>query len=721
MNRLSLLLLISFISSFAVDNSNKQILVKTIKQEILVDGQIDEIWSQADSITDFYQFSPIYDVSPTEKTVAKILRDNDNLYVLLIASDLSGYTQYRTGNLDDRNSDVLTIMLDTFNDNKTAYKFGVSASSWRLDCLMFDDGRDRDYSWDGIWWGKSEKYDWGFVIEMKIPFNSIRYDKSATEWGLDFDRWIPAISQDIYWAKYDQHSGMRISNFGKMIFEDPLPGSQGINLEFYPVALINTKMIENNKYESNPHVGLDVFYNPAPQLTLAVTLNPDFAQIEADPFNLNVSRYETYFSEQRNFFIEGTGVFRPEATGSFDDLELFYSRRIGKKLPNGDEVPLNFGGKVFGRIGDLEYGGLVAKTGSTNWSLDGENYNESDAIFSNVRLKEKIFTNSTLGGMFVGKWTSESVNAVLDIDGSYRNGDLQLGYQFAKSITDTTSDYAVSAGFNNFSNNWITFMQGRYIGEDFNVDQIGYVPWKGSAQIVFGSGPRWFFENSEIKSIDSWFGGYLNYEKYDDFIDKGLLAGMHIDFKKLWGFEMEGIYGKSKDENVIYNFLELRNFFYFNTSPTWSLNASYGYSRLYNFAREQYAPFSWVNTRFNYYLFYWLNVGSSVNIWWEGNQDNKTEELTINTRPFLSISPINYMKIRLFADNLFFNSTQQFDHWLFGVYFGYNFSPKSWIYFSYSELQDRTEQRDEFDNLMPNKMHVVERDATLKIKYLYYF
>jgi hypothetical protein len=176
---------------------------------------------------------------------------------------------------------------------------------------MLDDARNRDYSWDGIWDAASKIYDWGFVVEMKIPYKSIKYDKNLNEWGLDFDRWRSYNKEDLYWCEYEQNEGMRISKFGKLVLGDFKPGASGLNLEVYPVGISKFEYTDNNKYKGKADAGLDIFYNPSEQLTFQLTANPDFAQIEADPFSFNISRYESYFSERRPFFTQGNEVFNP--------------------------------------------------------------------------------------------------------------------------------------------------------------------------------------------------------------------------------------------------------------------------------------------------------------------------------------------------------------------------------------------------------------------------
>lgn len=415
--KLFLLLLITFTYNILAQNDTKTIkLHKT--ENIIIDGIIDDAWNNADSAYNFIQFQPYFGKRPSQKTIAKILTNEESLFCLIICYDKYDEIQNFTGKQDDISGDMVSIMLDTFGDNRTAYKFVVSASGAKSDCRLLDDARNRDYNWDGIWFADAEIYNWGFVVEMEIPFKSIQYDKALSFWGIDFDRWRSTNGEDIYWCKYSENEGQRISKFGKLDLMNFTPKTSGLNLEIFPVGIAKVNYLpKNDKYKSNFNAGLDVFYNPSEKLTFQLTANPDFAQIEADPYDFNISRYETYLSEKRPFFTEGNEVFSPsgkqKGSGFYSPLELFYSRRIGKLLPNGKEVPLQVGTRAFGRFDDFEYGGFFAMTGETDYKLDNESFKEEKAYFGSARIKKQILGNSSIGLFYVGKYTKENNTGVI--------------------------------------------------------------------------------------------------------------------------------------------------------------------------------------------------------------------------------------------------------------------------------------------------------------------
>jgi hypothetical protein len=698
-------------------NDQKITILKKIDIPIKLDGIIDEAWSKADEINNFFQFQPFYGKEPTKNTYAKILTTETALYCLIVCYDEINNIQQNTGKLDDFGGDVVSLMLDTFGDKRTAYKFAVTASGVRADCRLLDDARNRDYSWDGIWFSESKIYDWGYVVEMEIPYKSIQYNENLDYWGIDIDRWIPESKENLYWCSYEQNEGQRVSKFGKLIFENFKPSIKGLNLEFYPTAFGKISYIGNSKYKVDPNAGLDIFYNPSPQLTLQATANPDFAQIEADPYEFNISRYETFFSERRPFFVQGNEIFMPSGrqrnTGFYRPLDLFYSRRIGKILPDGSVIPITFGAKAFGRFDDWEYGGFVAKTPEEDYiNSNGKQVTEPSAMFYSGRVIKQFLGNSNIGVLFVGKQTSNDTYGVLDIDGAFRASSWQLVYQLARSIKNSEGDYAASAGYVNFGETWVTGIRSRYIGDKFDVDQVGYVPWRGTAQFVSFTGPIWYIKEGAISQILLYTGPFLDYEKVDNYTDFGWHFGFNMQFRSNWGYEINLSFGKSKDLDKKYNSYELSFGTWLNLNPKWNANLFGRYSKTYNFSRDFLAFYSSMGSHVSWKATDILQLGTSFNMWIEGNPNNDIEEITYNARPWLSFTPVNDLNFYLYIDNLFIKSSDKMERVFVGALFSYQFLPKSWIYLAINESHDR-------DNNF-RTMKLRDRISVFKLKYLYY-
>ncbi len=727
MKRALLILMILLIETITAGNFNKDkiLLLKKIDKPIILDGVEDSIWFRADSVTDFVELSPYPKSVPSRKTVAKILSTETALYALIKCYDNPEGLQLTKGQLDDRGGDAVSIMLDTFGDGRTAYKFGVTASNVRSDSRLLDDGRNRDYNWDGIWFSATKVFNWGYIVEIKIPYKSIQYDESLNYWGLDFDRYIPHLNEDIYWCVYEENEGQRISKFGKLIFGNFKPKIHGLNLEIYPVGITKAELNDGSKAKYKLNAGIDFFYNPSPKLTFQLTANPDFAQVEADPYEFNISRYESYYEERRPFFTEGSEIFKASGkeanTGFYKPLELFYSRRIGRKLPDGSEVPLIIGSKAFGRLGSLEYGGFLALTDKKAYRLEDSLYIEPRAIFGAARLKKQIFGNSSVGLLFVGKHVKNHNYGVVDVDGALRKSDWQLSYQIAQSFKDNSGGFAFSSGFTQFSSGWATLAQARYISANFDVEQVGFVPWIGTANLILVTGPRWVLKKGTVKDFIIFAGVSLDYTEKDAFTDRAFILGTSVQFRKMYGLNLMLNAGKSKDLDKIYFPFNIDFSFWTFANPDLFGRFNTGYSRTYNFSRNFVSYYSWVGGFLKWKPSNTFNIGTSLNIFFEGDKNGALAEITYNARPFVSFTPINNLTLKLYVDNLFLKSSNKLEQMFLGFLFSYNFQPKSWIYFAINELRNRSDRFDASGNLLPPALHTALRSAVFKVKYLYYF
>ncbi len=707
------------------DTSTKILRLLPTATPITVDGSPDTTWETADSTDDFFQLQPYFNKPPTRRTVAKILTTGDALYCLMVCYAPKDEVQVNTGVVDQAQGDIVSLMLDTFDDRQTAYKFAVSASGVRSDCRLIDDARNRDYSWDGVWTAATKVYEWGFIVEMEVPYKSIKFNPALASWGLDFDRWQARNAEDLYWCNYEQNEGQRISKFGRLQLDDFQPGAGGLNLEVYPVGIAKSTMVTEGGYDTDLDAGLDLFYNPSEKLTLQLTANPDFAQIEADPFAFNISRYETFFTERRPFFTQGNEIFMPAGrernSGFYRPLDLFYSRRIGKLLPDGTEVPLIVGTKAFGKAGDWDYGGFYALTAEQDY-MDGEEpATEPSAYFVSGRVKKRVFDNSTVGVLFVGKQTATDTYGVIDIDGAFRSSTYQLSYQVARSVVNDRGDFAGSAGYRSFSDTWFTAVRARYIGKDFDVSQVGFVPWQGTGEMVALSGPNWNYDAGYLQQLLIYGGFTLNYERLDTYTDQGGLLGLNMGFRDNWGYEINLSASRSRDEGIPYTSWDVNLSSWFNVSPKWYGNLWGGYSRTYNFSRDFLAYYSWAGFSIGWNALQTLQLGTSYDMYIEGNPAGQIEDITYNARPYFSLTPFNDLNVRVYTDYLFVRSSDQVENVIFGLLFSYNFLPKSWIYFALNEVRNREEEFDASGNILPSRLHAAARAGVFKVKYLYYF
>ena len=727
-NCLKAVFAIAILLSFAAParaKSGKSLVLRRAEKAVAIDGLIDAAWSKADSVSDFVELQPFYGKPPSRRTVAKIMASDEALYCLIICYDDRSHIQHFAGKLDEFTGDATSVMFDTFGDNRTAYKFAVGASGSRSDCRLLDDGRNRDYSWDGVWFSAARIYNWGYVVEMKIPFRSIQYDERLAAWGLDFDRWIPGSNEDIYWNSYGENEGQRISKFGTLILNGCRPKVKGLNFELYPVAAARATYLREGIYRVKPDAGIDLFYNPSQSLTFQLTANPDFAQIEADPFNFNISRYESYFDERRPFFTQGNEVFMPSGreqnSGFYRPLELFYSRRIGRNLPDGTEVPLVVGAKAFGRIGGWEYGGFMAMTDHATYVEDGMRKTEQQALFGALRLKRQVLDNSSIGVLMVQKRTATDFSGVLDIDGAFRAPAWQLSYQLARSVKNAEGDYASSVGLNVTKDDYMLGVRGRFIGNRFDVGDVGYVPWIGTSELTFFGGPRWYYETGAVRTLFLYTGASFTYKDPELATDRFGVLGFNMQFRSNWGCEITFVGGRAKDSGIRYDSYELDVSTWFNVTPAWNANVYGGYAKTYNFSRDYLAFYTWEGASVDWHVFNVLTLGTTMNAFVEGNPKNEIQDVTLNGRPYISLTPLNDLNVRIYVDNVFDVASDRMQHVVAGFLFSYSFLPKSWIYLALNEVRDRSDEFDSNGILTPNRMHVTDRVGVFKMKYLYYF
>ena len=379
------------------------------------------------------------------------------------------------------------------------------------------------------------------------------------------------------------------------------------------------------------------------------------------------------------------------------------------------------GTKAFGRIDDWDYGGFVTLTDQIDYLNDGEKQTEPRALFVSGRAKKRILTNSTIGFLLVGKQTKDNTVGVINVDGAFRESNWQLAYQLARSFENLKSDYAASAGFTMNSPSWLSYARIRAVGKNFNIEEVGFVPWKGTVEIVSIIGPIWYLDKGYIQRILIYAGPYLGYEDVDSYTDNGMQLGLNMQLRDNWGYEINFSLKKSKDEEVLYNYYDITLNSWYNISTKWSGNFFSGYAKSYNFSRKYLAFYSWIGADFSWRPLNFLELGSSYDMFIEGNPEGKIEATTYNARPYFSVTPINNLNFRLYVDNVYSSESRRIESIIAGFLFSWNFLPKSWVYLAINDYYDRSNEYDTSGNLLPNRIHLTDRAAVLKLKYLYYF
>ncbi len=469
------------------DEMKNDWIIPELSEAPKIDGKLDNpIWeTEALKIEGFLQFSPVEKGPPTQKTVAYLGYDKNNLYIAFQCYDTepekirASITQ-RDNVMED---DWVLIFLDAFNEKRRAYTFILNPYGIQMDALRMEEGGsdNMDDSWDTVFYSDGQVDEQGYTVEMALPFKSIRFpDRPEKIWGLTLGRTIARNGEIILWPPMSksrpgllcQAEEIRISGIVE----------KGKNFELMPVfTSLKTK---GNKI--NPQPGLNFKYGISSDITLDMTVNPDFSQIEADTPQIDVNkRFALYYPEKRPFFLEGMEIFR------FPEIQMVYTRRIVDPVA---------GAKLTGKTGRFTYGLLSALDGNPAenlWSINGSGSPSSkQALFNVFRLKADLFKESYLGFSLTDKEIDGDYNRVAGIDGQFKFGEkFFLSFQAMGSQTHSDERQsslapALFGEFGYYSRNWGGGLFWLSLHPDFTaasgfVNRVDYRSFGGSVYYQF--------------------------------------------------------------------------------------------------------------------------------------------------------------------------------------------------------------------------------------------
>jgi hypothetical protein len=306
-----------------------------------IDGVINaDEWAPGDWNGDFIQYQPDDGKPATQKTEFKILFDENNVYVAIKAYDTSPDSIVRrVTRRDNIDGDFVGVAFDSYHDLRTAFVFFVNAAGAKTDEIISNDGDNEDTTWDPIWLTKTAVYDWGYAAELRIPLTQLRFRISeGGTWGMTVMRMLYRNQEQAFWSYIPRNSAGFIHYFGNANgFEGISPKKQA---DITPFAVGSFE--HNGKEEGNPFAtgkkynlngGIDGKFGITNNMTLDLTINPDFGQVEADPSEVNLTAFETFFTEKRPFFVEGKNITSFSVgigDGDLGNDNLFYTRRIGR-------------------------------------------------------------------------------------------------------------------------------------------------------------------------------------------------------------------------------------------------------------------------------------------------------------------------------------------------------------------------------------------------------
>ena len=336
-----------YFSAYSQEEPKEKKYYKAVRIENApsIDGNLDdEAWLHNNWEGGLIQHQPYENRPPSQPTEFKICFDDIHMYIAIKALDSAPDSiTNRMSRRDNADGDMVFIGFDSYHDLRTLFVFGLSSAGVRFDMIMSNDGQNEDETWDPIWQAKAKVHDWGWAAEMKIPFTQLRFQKSSDEvWGLLVARQIFRHEEMSFWPAIPRDAPGVVHLAGELGgLQDVEPRKQ-LDITPYGVASYNTyEPEEGNPFltGSDPKLkaGLDAKIGVTNNLTLDLTLFPDFGQVEADPSEVNLTAFETFFEEKRPFFIEGSSITSFNVglgDGDVGNDNLFYSRRIGRR-PHG--------------------------------------------------------------------------------------------------------------------------------------------------------------------------------------------------------------------------------------------------------------------------------------------------------------------------------------------------------------------------------------------------
>jgi hypothetical protein len=410
MNRLACALVIclvrtapSFAQAVAIDyasvRATKVVTAIRVTEGITLDGRLnEEAWQQALPATDFLQKNPDSGAPASERTEARFLYDDDNLYIGVICFDSQPSRMLIKDlkeDFDFPTTDMVQVFIDSLRDLRSGFTFVVNPAGATRDTQVITNGVTNQ-DWDGVWDAKVSRDERAWYVEYVIPFKTLRFSRSTTqEWGVNITRRILHLNEENNWAPVPiRFSGTRGDLAGTLRGLENI--RQGRNLKVKPFAIaggIESRVTGVRQTSRDFDGGLDVKFSLTPSITLDATYRTDFAQAEVDQQQVNLTRFNLFFPEKRDFFLENTGIFAFGTGNNFNgagNLVPFFSRRIGLSQ-GGTPIPIVGGARVSGKAGRNDIGVLVMKTERLG-STPSNNYTVG-------RFKRNLFSTSWIGAI----------------------------------------------------------------------------------------------------------------------------------------------------------------------------------------------------------------------------------------------------------------------------------------------------------------------------------
>lgn len=460
-----------------------------ISDDHTVDGRLDEpVYDEIAPMSDFVQVEPVEGAPATEKTEVWVLFNDDQIYITFRCWDSAPESEWVLNEMRRDNNGIfgnehIAFFLDTFYDRRNGGFFLVNAIGGRMDAQITDELHFNP-DWNPVWDATAGRFEGGWTLEVGIPFKSVRYRPTEAQvWGFQVRRFIRWKNEYSFLTPIPAAIGLfgtfHASLAATLVGLEVPADTRALDIKPYVIADVVSDRTTVPEIVNDPggDIGLDVKYAVTQNLVADFTVNTDFAQVEADEQQVNLTRFSLFFPEKREFFLENQGLFAFGGAGSDFFTEnstpiLFYSREIG--LDQGREVPMEVGGRLTGRLGKFSIGAMSIRTGDSPASgLPATN-------FSVLRLKRDILRRSSVGILFTGRSVSRSgagSNEVYGFDalfGFYDN--LRINTYWARSQTPGLQDDDVSyrAQLDYGGDRYGVQLERSVVGNNFN-PEVGFL------------------------------------------------------------------------------------------------------------------------------------------------------------------------------------------------------------------------------------------------------
>lgn len=659
--------------------------VSNTDQAPLIDGNIEKVeWQDADSVFGFVQIEPQKGSPSTRNTIVYTLQFERKLYFgfkcfVENENEISARIQ-RRDQLDD-SDDIIAVLLDTYNDKRTSLLYVVNPLGTLADAKVTDDGKNMDFNWDMEWEARAIKTSYGWSVEMVLPYSSMQFGPKSRVWGVNFARVIRANQETSWWAEVTEN--FRVSQGGTLQNVNP-KGRKRSSMKLFPYATLRYEDsdITGDYNKVKPDAGMDLLYNIGSNLVANVTYNPDFATVEGDKEQINLTPWEIRFPDKRLFFQDGNEMFSTR-------INTFYSRRIGD---------MQYGGKFIGKAGKYQFNGLFAKTKEDN----NENNPEPESWYNALRVRRDILNSSSVGLTYADKiWNGEYVRS-LSLDYILNLGET---WKFTGQLVGSApGDFAShSAWFVRFAReNNIYHYHIRYsnFGKNFqdNVNETGFITDDDRRELDADISYKWWI-NKGFKYIAAQGKNNVFWSQDNILRSWYFTYGARAYTKSK--FSLDLFYNneyKLLDKDYYNNFIKTT--LGYNTDESAFIELGYTTGR--NFDRD----FHLVQARAKALIFKKLNLTYELNlIKYKPNENNESTTINVIGADYFFTKD---MWIRVFTQN---NSNIN-KYYFYGV-FGWRFKPP----FGAVYLILSSDQYDEYDMIPSQTNEINSNIIFLKATY----